>query len=597
MSQGVDRQQAIGIGLVLVLLIVYFFYFAPTTLQSETQMSSDSVIVEKKSTLLPTHPSSKTTALPLRTETLATRRQIVVETEDITAVFDSKGAQLVHLSLKHYQKYGGGRLILLDSVRSSWRHSFSYQGQQVVCNDLYFSVDTSLRQLKVSGKDTLSLNFALALASGGQLEVTYRLPGRGYQLSYALKGLATYAETSQATLEWQHYTEPIEKNISDLRTRTTLLYYLAKDGLEEIEILEAGQQENVQLSSDLQWLGVKEKFFTQAIFPKNPLIEGQATLKDLGEGRYIKSSMTRLHFSLASHKVLRYDLYIGPNEPKALVGTAQGFEETVYLGWGILGWINQALSVPIFYALLDYTSNYGLIIFVLVLAIRLILSPLTYRSYIGMAKMRVLKPEIDEIKKEYPDDVRKQQSETMQLYQLAGINPLSGCIPMLLQMPILLSMFYFFPNMIELRQASFLWADDLSAYDSILDLSFSIPFYGNHVSLFTLLMTVSTIFYSISNMQMTNTPQHMKVVQYIMPVIFLFFLNSYSAGLTYYYFLSNLVAMGQQSFIKRFVDEEKILTKLEENKKKNKGKKKGKFQQTLEKALKEQQKKKKIKLN
>ena len=595
MSQGIDRHQAIGVGLIFVLLMLYFFYFAPTTSQKAPEATSDSVVAEKNSSPISKRTTSVSSASVLSADSLAPRRKITVETEDFIATFDSQGARLTHLSLKHYQKYGGGTLALLDSIRSSWRHYFSYQGERVSCEKLYFSVDTNRERFILSEEDTLRLNFRLTLDQGHQLHATYHIAGKGYRIAYTLSGLETYADASQVTLEWEHYTIPIEKNLSDLRTRTTLVYYSEEDGLEEIEILEMGQQEEVQLRSDVRWLGVKEKFFTQAIIPHNPLIEGEALLKDLGEDRYIKSSVVRLHFSLASQKTLRYNLYVGPNESKALAGTAEGFEENVYLGWGILGWINQALSVSIFYALLDYTNNYGLIIFVLVLAIRLILSPLTYRSYIGMAKMRVLKPEIDEIKKAYPNDMRKQQSETMQLYQLAGINPLSGCVPMLLQMPILLSMFYFFPNMIELRQASFLWADDLSAYDSILDLPFSIPFYGNHVSLFTLLMTVSTIFYSISNMQMTNTPQHMKIVQYIMPVIFLFFLNAYSAALTYYYFLSNLVAMGQQSLIKRWINEDKIHEKLKENTKKNQGKTKGKFQQKLEEALKEQQRQKKAK--
>lgn len=225
----------------------------------------------------------------------------------------------------------------------------------------------------------------------------------------------------------------------------------------------------------------------------------------------------------------------------------------------------------------------------MVFILRLFLAPLTYKSHMGMAKMRVMKPELDEIKAKHGDDMTKAQQEQMALYQKVGINPLSGCIPMLLQMPILFAMFYFFPNSIELRQEAFLWADDLSTYDSILNLPFTIPFYGDHVSLFTLLMTASTLLYTWSNSQMTTVQGPMKTVQYVMPITFLFFLNSYSAGLTFYYFVSNLVSFGQMALFRKLIDEDKIKQTLDENRKKNANKKKGSFQQRLEDAMKAQQ--------
>ena len=272
---------------------------------------------------------------------------------------------------------------------------------------------------------------------------------------------------------------------------------------------------------------------------------------------------------------------MGPNEQRVLETVSPHASQNVYLGWGMLSWINRMFFAPLLYKLLEITQNYGLIIVVIVVVIRLILLPLTYRSYMSMAKMRMLKPEIDEIKAEYADDAKKQQSETMRLYQLAGINPLSGCIPLILQMPVLFSMFYFFPNMIDFRQAGFLWADDLSVYDSILALPFTVPMYGDHVSLFTLLMTASTVLYTMVNSQVSTTPPQMKVIQYMMPVVFLFFLNSYSAGLTFYYFVSNLISVGQQMLTKSLVRDDKIRARLEENKQKNKQKKPSSFQKTF----------------
>jgi YidC/Oxa1 family membrane protein insertase len=244
---------------------------------------------------------------------------------------------------------------------------------------------------------------------------------------------------------------------------------------------------------------------------------------------------------------------------------------------------------PVFHFLTGIISNYGLIIIVLVILLKLVLAPLSYRSYLSMAKMKVLKPDLDQIKEKHGDDMSKVQAEQLKLYQSVGVNPISGCVPVLLQMPILFAMFYLFPASIELRQQPFLWADDLSTYDSLIRLPFAIPFgVGDHISLFTLLMTISTLVYTWQNNQISSVQGPMKSMSYIMPVIFFFVLNSFSAGLTFYYFVSNLVTFGQQALIRRFVDENKIKLLLEENRKKNVAGtgKKSKFMSRLEDAMK-----------
>jgi YidC/Oxa1 family membrane protein insertase len=275
----------------------------------------------------------------------------------------------------------------------------------------------------------------------------------------------------------------------------------------------------------------------------------------------------------------------------------EGFSDNIYLGWPPINFVNKWLIIPIFNFLENYIGNYGIIIIILVLVIKILLAPLSYKSYVSMAKTKVLKPELDEIKAKHPDDMQKAQQEQMKLYQQVGVNPLSGCIPLLLQMPILFAMFYMFPNSIELRQEAFLWADDLSTYDSILSLPFNIPVYGDHVSLFTILMTASTILYTWSNNQITTVQGPMKTFSYLMPIIFMFVLNSFPASLSFYYFVSNIVTFGQQALIRRFVDEDKIKAILDENRLKNKGKKKSVFQLKLEEAMrtKEDAKKKKSK--
>lgn len=287
--------------------------------------------------------------------------------------------------------------------------------------------------------------------------------------------------------------------------------------------------------------------------------------------------------------------YFGPNDYEIMNAVAPEFSENVNMGWSILAGINKYFISYIFKFLEKFFSNYGVIILIMVLIIRLLLSPLTYKSHISMAKMKVMKPELDELKLKYPDDQQKQQKEQMDLYRKVGINPLSGCIPMLIQMPFLFSLFYFFPNAIELRQESFLWATDLSTYDNILNLPFTIPWYGDHVSLFTLLMTMSSILYAWSNSQVSTVTGPMKTLQYVMPIMFLFFLNSYSSGLTFYYFVSTMSTFGQTMLFRKFVDENKIKSILDENKKKNVNKKKSKFQMKMEEAMKNQQAQKKKK--
>jgi len=289
--------------------------------------------------------------------------------------------------------------------------------------------------------------------------------------------------------------------------------------------------------------------------------------------------------------------YYGPNKLGNLNKVAPGFKENLYLGWPVVKWINEYVIISLFSFLEKYFSSYGIIIIILVFIIKMVLTPLTYKSHISMAKTKALAPEIEEIKKNYKEkhgediDPQKMQAEQMKLYQQVGVNPLSGCIPMLLQMPILFALFQFIPHAVELRHKSFLWATDLSTFDSIISWSGNIPlvtsFYGNHISLFTLLMTASTILYTWINAQSTAQLQGpMKTMQYLMPVIFMFVLNKFPAGLTFYYFVSNIVSFAQIAVIRKFVDDTKIRAILDENKKKNANKKKSKFQTRLEDALK-----------
>ncbi|MGM0613874.1 MAG: membrane protein insertase YidC, partial [Bacteroidota bacterium] len=355
-----------------------------------------------------------------------------------------------------------------------------------------------------------------------------------------------------------------------------------------------------------EWLSFKQRFFNSMLWSKDNSIES-ADLKTVTQVEdpdpslhYLKTMEAELsvNYKSARDNTAQFAFYFGPNEYPRLNKHKLDMEQMIPLGWGffLLNWINRFAVIPVFNYLEGFNFNYGIIILILTILLKLLLFPIAYKTYMSSAKMRVLKPEIEEINKKYPkkDEAMKKQQATMALYKKAGVNPMAGCLPMLLQLPILIAMFRFFPSSIELRGESFLWASDLSTYDSILSLPFSIPFYGDHVSLFTLLMAISTVLYTWVNQQNMNTGQQMpgmKTMMYLMPVMLLFIFNNYASGLSYYYFLANVITFIQMIVIRNFiVDEDAIRAKIQANKKKPV--KKSKFQQRLEEAQKQQKKKK-----
>jgi YidC/Oxa1 family membrane protein insertase len=393
---------------------------------------------------------------------------------------------------------------------------------------------------------------------------------------------------------WNNQLKALEANVEESRRRTSLNYYTADGDLEKLQSLMGDGAEEELVEEPLKWITFKQRFFSSSIIADESF--GQAKLEaespEEDNLEIVKYMAAAVNMNLAdlNEGAISYRYYFGPNNQQVMVNVAPDFEENIDFGWPVVRWISKYPISYMFHWLEQFISNYGLIIVILVLVIKSILFPLSYKSYISMAKIKVLKPELDEIKEKHGDDMSKAQQEQMQLYQKVGVNPLSGCIPVLLQMPILLAMFNYFPNAIELRQESFLWADDLSTYDSIVSWEAYIPlisdFYGNHVSLFVLLMTASTILYTWSNNQASTVQGPMKNLQYFLPVIFMFVLNSFPAALSFYYFVSNIVTFAQQAIIRKFVDDDKIRKILEENKKRNKNKKKSKFQARLEEAMK-----------
>ena len=360
-----------------------------------------------------------------------------------------------------------------------------------------------------------------------------------------------------------------------------------------------------EVTSAVNWVAFKQQFFSSVfIAPQNVSYASMGfTTAQPGSG-YIKDFTARMTVPYTP-QTEGYDFafYFGPNKYSILRKVTLGEEEEeialerlIPLGWGIFGWINRWCVIPVFDFLRNFIGSFGIIILILAVLIRLVISPMTYKSYVSMAKMRLIKPQVDELTKKYPkqEDAMKRQQATMELYKKAGINPMGGCIPMLIQMPILIAMFRFFPASIELRDQHFLWADDLSSYDSVLNLPFSIPFYGDHVSLFALLMALSTFAYSYYNYQQTASSQPqmagMKFMMvYMMPIMLLFWFNDYSSGLCYYYLLSNLLTIGQTLVIRRMVDDSKIQAIMAANAAKKSNGKKSKFQQRYEELMRQQE--------
>jgi YidC/Oxa1 family membrane protein insertase len=419
------------------------------------------------------------------------------------------------------------------------------------------------------------------------LKQIYTIPAAGYQIGYHFEDVRSNFISKNLLFKWNQQISQKERDPKETYNHTSVHYYSPTGGHDYLSE-RSTDPERVVLEKPVKWVAITEKFFTMAILADKSFTAGDFKTNPSASEDVVKEAHIDLIFSGDDLREgnANFSYYLGPKKYNVLKKVDTDFSRNLYLGWPPVIWVNKFIIIPLFQLFEKFFSNYGIIIILIVIVIKLGLTPLSYKSILSMAKMKVLKPELDEIKEKHGDDMQKAQQEQMKLYQQVGVNPISGCVPVLLQMPILFAMFYFFPVSIELRQASFLWASDLSTYDSVLNLPFTIPFYGSHVSLFTLLMTISTIVYTWQNNQMTSVQGPMKSLGYIMPVVFMFVLNSFPAALSFYYFVSNLVGFAQQAIIRRFVDDEKIRKVLEENKKKNANKKKSSFQLKLEEAMK-----------
>lgn len=545
----------------------------------------------------------------------AQAEEIVVENDVMTVRFSTRGGRITGVTLKDYTKYAarGERnepVELFDPATARFGLTFYVKNgaNNVPVNtmDYTFAAGPVTR----TGEGAQSVTMRLAVGADAWLEYEYLIyngdsPQRDYLVDFDVRLVnmaSEMADQSSISIEWANTSYQNERGFKNENMYTTVAYrFPGASSIEELGMSEEGKSESVDKAVD--WVAFKQQFFSSVmIAPQN---FGGAELKFVTEqpgSGYMKrfSAVMSVPYT-AQTEGYDFAFYFGPNKYSILrkveVGGGQlSLERLIPLGWGIFGWVNRWCVIPVFDFLRNYIGSFGVIILILAVLIRLVISPLTYKSYVSMAKMRLIKPKVDELNKKYPrqEDAMKRQQATMELYKKAGINPMGGCIPMLIQMPILIAMFRFFPASIELRGQSFLWSHDLSSYDSVLNLPFSIPFYGDHVSLFALLMALSTFAYSYYNYQQTASSQPqmagMKFMMvYLMPLMLLFWFNDYASGLCYYYLLSNLLTIGQTLVIRRLVDDEKIHAVMQANAaRKSKGKK-SKFQQRYEELLRQQE--------
>ena len=546
----------------------------------------------------------------------AEAEEFTVENDVMAVRFSTRGGQVTGVTLKDYKRYAprgeeGRPVEMMDPATARFGMTFYVKNglRNVDVNTLDYVFEAEPVAEGPEGEQVVVMR--LPVSGDASLEYRYTIydtasPERDYLVGFDVRLVnmaREMANQTQIQIDWSNTSYQNEKGFKNENMYTTVAYrFPGEKSVEELGMSE--EEKSKEVTSSLNWVAFKQQFFSSVfIAPEN------VSYADLGFSTahpgsgYVKDFTARMTVPYTP-QTEGYDFafYFGPNKYSILkkVGLSEGddlhMERLIPLGWGIFGWVNRWCVIPVFDFLRNYIPSFGIVILILAVLIRLVISPLTYKSYVSMAKMRLIKPQVDELAKKYPkqEDAMKRQQATMELYKKAGINPMGGCIPLLIQMPILIAVFRFFPASIELRDQSFLWADDLSSYDSVLNLPFSIPFYGDHVSLFALLMALSMFVYSYYNYQQTASAQPqmagMKFMMvYMMPVMLLLWFNSYASGLCYYYLLSNLLTIGQTLVIRRMVDDSKIQAIMQANAaRKSKGRK-SKFQQRYEELMRQQE--------
>ena len=520
-----------------------------------------------------------------------------IENKHLLIEVNPKGGVLSLVRLKEYSDYLDNPLDLIKEGNNKFNIQFvTKDGRRLNTKDFYFFPSLT----NDNGKQKLSLKANINLNQ--YLEFIYRIDTENFLVDFSVKssGIASLLDESEpAKLEWEKSAFRNSRSI-DYESRYTELTYGYEDDKVDYLSLSSSDEETVQ---EVRWVSFRQHFFSAILIPEETVDQLIVTSENLSNDESLEEVFTK-KFSLRLPLAYKsgefesnFEYYFGITDYQTLKSYDRDLESSIPVGWGIFGWLNRFVFMPLFGFLSSFLPH-GLAIILMTIIVRLAMSPVTYKSYVSQIKMKVLRPEIEELNNKYKDNAVKRQQETMSLYNRAGANPMAGCIPALLQLPVFYALFTFFPVAFELRKKSFLWADDLSSYDSVLELGFNIPFYGDHVSLFPILASIAIFFYTQMTTGQQAMPQqpgmpNMKVVMYLMPLMMLFFFNNYASGLSLYYFVSNLLTITLMLVIKNYIiDDQKIHAKIEENKKKPK--KVGGFSARLQKAMEEAEKQRKV---
>ncbi|TCD28106.1 membrane protein insertase YidC [Pedobacter psychrodurus] len=600
-----DRNTFTGLFLIMIILAGSFYFLKPNEAEvkreqvridstkradSLKQIGVSPIQKDTTKTAAIANPVVDSLALkgPFGTAINGTEANTILENENLLITLSNKGGKITSVKIKGQKTFTGKPLILFDGNQNKFGLNLNAAGKVINTNDLYFT------PTKTGNTVTMRANYG----ANAYVEYVYDLKALSNKVGFNINlvGLQQVIAGNNIGLNWQTTLLQQEKSLES-EHRYSAPYYKYLDG--DVDHLSVSKDEKEDLSKGkIQWFSFKQHFFSASLISKQAFEKGSLEVKiptSPGLVKFYDANM-QLPYAHTANQVYEMEFYFGTNKFSALKAQGYDLEQQVDMGYWPLKYINRFIVLPVFNFLNNFNWNFGLIILVLTILLKVALSPLTYKSYLSMAKMRVLKPEMDEIKaKVGEDNPTLVQQEYLKLYKKAGVNPLGGCLPMVLQLPLVMAFFFFFPNLFELRGESFLWMKDLSTYDEFIKFGVKIPFIGDHLSLMCVLMTISTLIMTYFNNQVSGATGQMKYIGYIMPVIFLGVLNSYPAGLNYYYFLANLMTFGQQFLIRKMVDDDKIHALIQQNKARpaDEKKKKSKFQQRLDDYMRQQQQAKK----
>lgn len=609
-----DINSIIGFVLIFGILIFMFYQNRPTPEELEAEKAKQEQVEEQKAIEEEVKPQKQieSPVINLQDSTAVANYQseigafgytapkegnTTLKNDLVSLQISNKGGQIVEARMVQFNAYDSIPVYLVKDGNASFGLSFSTSDNRVLnTKDLYFEPSLS------KNGDSQVLSMKAKIAPNEFLEYRYEMKPDDYMVDFTLRsqGLNGVIKGDKPiNLEWA--LKGIRHNKSvEYENRYTEIMRNFEDG--KVGYLSA-RGDDEESDEDVKWISFKQHFFTSILATKKNFKTAELSSKDLVEEEsktvaFTKEFETSIPLALEGGELSEsLNWYYGPTDVKVLNKYGEyGLDDTIYFGWGIFGWINRYVFTP-FYSFLSSMLPAGIAIIIMTIIVRLAMSPVTYKSYLSQAKMKVLKPEISELGEKYKDNAMKKQQETMKLYGKAGVSPMSGCVPALLQMPIFYALFMFFPTSFALRQKPFLWADDLSSYDAIMQLPFTIPFYGDHVSLFPILASIAIGFYMVmttgQNMPQQPGMPNMKFIMYLMPVMMLFFFNNYASGLSLYYFISNLITIGIMLVIKNFIlDNDKIHAQIQENKKKPK--KENKFQKKMREMMENAEEQKKV---